>query len=669
MAADGAPHSETHVWEAIPYELRIGVTGHRDLANPQTVEAAVRELLEKIVGVLDGASADPLGPHGSPQSFGDRIDRALAHVLALGTGVVTRVVPQWPRVPVPPRRPADRHTTPLKLTVITSLARGADQLVARVVCAMITQIDRRERYVEAVLPFEVELYEQEFDGPDLDEFRRFLTLDCGKTNTHATPTTCRELLAIAAVQDQGYATARDEAFAEAGRRVVDTSEVIVAVWDPSHTEHPGGTAATVRYALNAGRLVLWLNPANPGAGFAVLRRLEPNAHPVVATRQSRPDTPAGCRVEPLPTRAKTISPNFHRLAAFNRDAAVDDTELDVELAREGNTLSKAAAASGLPAPVVATLLNTLLPLVVRADHLAVRYRELRQFAARLWPFMAAVVVSLMAMQIIFAPDLYRLAFLELAALGLGYMSYRVSVGDNWHGKWLNDRRLAESLRSAMYAALIHGVDDRRASSGEAPALEANPLPFYDPTNAWFIASVKRVIAKERRRFASSLPLNAPEVRRAIASFLKNAWILPQTEFHRQKAHSLERMARRSEVTRIAMIASLAVVAVLHGFGFGHGEHHAESPWTRIDLWIGFATVALPAWAAAFHVASSLDDHERLAERSRHMVSLLTGLARRLDDADTVEELVQRGEEAERIMDLESAEWAESLVNRRPEFTG
>jgi hypothetical protein len=112
------------------------------------------------------------------------------------------------------------------------------------------------------------------------------------------------------------------------------------------------------------------------------------------------------------------------------------------------------------------------------------------------------------------------------------------------------------------------------------------------------------------------------------------------------------------------------VAALHAAGIGHGESHAgESPFVRLDLWVSFATVALPAWAAAFHVMLSLDDHERLAERSAQMAQLLKGLAEELQHVESVEQLQAHVAEAERIMDLESAEWAESLGDRKPEFTG
>lgn len=62
---DAAASSDATVEPApIPYELRIGVTGHRTLKNPQAVVAAVDSVLDHIEGTLNEASAHPRGPPG-----------------------------------------------------------------------------------------------------------------------------------------------------------------------------------------------------------------------------------------------------------------------------------------------------------------------------------------------------------------------------------------------------------------------------------------------------------------------------------------------------------------------------------------------------------------------------------------------------------------------------
>src|SRR5918993_2603353 len=155
MTAESPVATHSPTGGPIQYELRIGVTGHRQLDDPEGVARAVRALLHHVVNVLECASADPLGPHGSPQSRVDRLDRSLTQILSLATHAIappldllTAVIAapihgltgatRWPRVPVSPRRPGRELQTPLKLTVISSLAKGADQIAARAVCDLVS---------------------------------------------------------------------------------------------------------------------------------------------------------------------------------------------------------------------------------------------------------------------------------------------------------------------------------------------------------------------------------------------------------------------------------------------------------------------------------------------------------------------------------------------------
>jgi len=278
----------------------------------------------------------------------------------------------------------------------------------------------------------------------------------------------------------------------------------------------------------------------------------------------------------------------------------------------------------------------------------------------------------MATQVIFLPGWYRFAWVELVVLLAGYASYRVSLADAWHQKWLNDRRLAEGLRGAMFVSLVSAAGAAPPKHGAVPDTSSDglrALPFYSAANTWFVATLKRVVAKERRQFADHLAFDVEEGRLAVARFLRDAWILDQAEHHKESSERHGGFAKRNRRQRLIMIGVLALVALLHAIGFGHGSHEAGSLLMRFDLMISLATVSLPAWAAAFHVISSLDDHERLAERSKEMAGLLRGLAREFTEATTLDELQAAVGKAERIMDLETAEWAESLVDRKPEFTG
>jgi hypothetical protein len=116
---------------------------------------------------------------------------------------------------------------------VTSLAIGADQLFAEVVLEM-------KGDLEAVIPFPD--YERTFANEA--DLMRFRLLKAASKRV--------EILPDGATQD--------EAYLNAGRRVTDLSDLLVAVWDGEPARGLGGTADVVRYATGMGKRVVQLNP-------------------------------------------------------------------------------------------------------------------------------------------------------------------------------------------------------------------------------------------------------------------------------------------------------------------------------------------------------------------------------------------------------------------------
>ena len=118
------------------------------------------------------------------------------------------------------------------VTGLTSLAVGTDQLFARVV------LESRGR-LHAVIP--CARYESAFtDERALAAFR--------------------ELLAAASeVETLPHEQPSEQAFLEAGHRIVDLSDLMVAVWDGQKSKGLGGTADVVRYAHSRSReiVIVW----------------------------------------------------------------------------------------------------------------------------------------------------------------------------------------------------------------------------------------------------------------------------------------------------------------------------------------------------------------------------------------------------------------------------
>jgi hypothetical protein len=117
------------------------------------------------------------------------------------------------------------------LNGITCLAMGADSVFAEVVL-------EHNGSIEAVLPF-----------PECD-----LKLQAHDREAH------RRLLDRASrVTVLEKKSSDEEAYLEAGKRVVDDAELIFAVWDGKPARGLGGTADIVRYALEKGKEIIHLN--------------------------------------------------------------------------------------------------------------------------------------------------------------------------------------------------------------------------------------------------------------------------------------------------------------------------------------------------------------------------------------------------------------------------
>lgn len=114
------------------------------------------------------------------------------------------------------------------LVGISSLAAGADQLFA----SLILEYGGR---VNVIIPCEG--YETTFNKkPDLDKYWWLLS----KADN---------------VETLNYPEPSEDAYLNAGRRVVDNSNLLIAVWDGKPARGKGGTADIVYYARNRGTKV------------------------------------------------------------------------------------------------------------------------------------------------------------------------------------------------------------------------------------------------------------------------------------------------------------------------------------------------------------------------------------------------------------------------------
>jgi len=190
------PGTENKLFQPVPYRIRIGVTGHRSLADEAAIRVLVKKVLEtEIDGLFD------------PES------RLLIE------------------------RGRRENAPPVLYSVLTPLAEGADRLVANVVREF------PQSRLDAVLPLVEEDYLEDFATEESRrEFRELLGL-CRR------PVRLRKTRIQADARNESHAgELRRAAYESAGHYVVSHCDVLIAIWDGREARGRGGTANIVKYA-------------------------------------------------------------------------------------------------------------------------------------------------------------------------------------------------------------------------------------------------------------------------------------------------------------------------------------------------------------------------------------------------------------------------------------
>jgi len=123
------------------------------------------------------------------------------------------------------------ETPSAQAVIVTSLAEGADRLVAEMVL-------RRGGTMRVILPLDADDYRADFaTAGSRTEFEGLLDR--------------AESVEISAAAD----ATREGAYEAAGHAMVDASDVVIALWDGTSSRGRGGTAEIIQHALDRGVVV------------------------------------------------------------------------------------------------------------------------------------------------------------------------------------------------------------------------------------------------------------------------------------------------------------------------------------------------------------------------------------------------------------------------------
>jgi hypothetical protein len=546
-------HSQAEVSNSFALPLVVAVTGHRDLVADEA--PAIRD---KVRGLFESLSA----------------------------------------------RYPDR-----RLQVMSSLAEGADQLVAEIALELGIEL-------MVPLPMPRELYREDFCEA---EARAHFEHLCGlASEVYELPLVKGNT--AEAIARPGEARSRE--YAQVGVFLSAHCHILLALWDGKPSEQLGGTGQVVKFHHDD------IMPGYTAKTVATQQMLVDDesdlVYHVVCSRD-RPDgaphpdfRPLQCfwftkdrhhpRSEDIPRQHEVI---FERSGEFSRSAM----EFAKQIERESWSLLDDESRRILPRGI-----QDINRLFCIADWLAIHFQKktLRVLQA------THMLAFLMGCSFILWSDyeawpFYMFAFLLffLLAAAIQYFSRHGA----WHRKYLDYRALAEGLRVQFYWAAA-GV----TNENESKFTHDNFLQTQDPELGW-IRNVMRVAGTECDA--------SPALTQAGLAFTLKEWIgderSGQLGYYRKKAVERTRKGRFTE--RLGLLSLLTSVVVVLLFVVAYAS--IPEPWyAPLQVFMG---VMLLLFGVRQGYAFSTAEKE-LIKQYEFMLRIFYNAKRRLDNAaDSLEQ--------------------------------
>lgn len=595
---------------SLPFALTVGVTGHRLAAIPEGRRVPIETAIVDALAAVEQAA------------------RAVRERLA-PTRLFDEAAPTF--------------------AMVSPLADGADQFAAR------AALDRGWR-LQAVLPFERAVYQQDFVGEDPSE-------------------TFEDLLnkASGVLELPGNRVREAESYLLAGRATVAHSDVIIAVWDGAPPRGRGGTAEVVQLAVASGVPVIHVKPAEDQVAL-----LWSGFDPHIVTRNGhdgqirRPFTadhleaaleailsPPADLVE-LKHLDDFRSERDHRYR-LRIEFPLLLTAAGVKRIRASNWRESACVAAieqewatfrarclsgdcGVDAP-----LGLLEQVYGRSDRLAGHYAQTFR-SGHVFNFALMATAALIGVSGFLWPGhQLALAAAEFVVAMLVIANTLVGSRRQWQRRWLDYRQLAERLRPMRSLKLL-GI-----ASPDPPGSATDPIArrWVD----WYAAAIWRAMGCPSGKITTD---RVPQLVTAIRCHE----IDEQVRYNRRAAEQAETLDRR-----LGKVFSFLFGATVFVSGAVVVGRWLAADWVEAHQdWLSLVAAGMPAIATAIFGIRSQGDFAGSAQRSQATAQTLTAIAANLDqqqgDLARSADLV---EQAARAMLADLDEWRTVLIRSELEM--
>jgi hypothetical protein len=412
--------------------------------------------------------------------------------------------------------------------------------------------------------------------------------------------------------------------AQAGRILIEQSDIIIGVWDGATTAHVGGTGHTITTALGMGAPVIWIDPAHPGdwrilrapealtaramaapeqdLAMLVTAALHPgdNDHPGIGTLDGERWRAGSNRLAHAYRRVETLfgsRTERSRFRSLRQTYAVASTRFD-----DGSDPAQLAAATGLASSDPGFADRVLTGILSRfrwADGVSAWLSDAYRGGMIInFVLSSLAVIGGMAYLPLGAhASKWAFALFELVLLAAILAITWAGQRHRWHGRWFETRRVAEYLR---HAPLLMMLGVARAPGRWPRGSETSWPEFY-------ARHVLRDVGLPRATVTATYL-------RTMLTGMIDAHVTSQRDYHMQKAehlatvhHNLDRVSTLS--FQLAVVSVALYLALRAAAGLGLMDSDAVDGAAKIFTLLG---VSFPTIGAGIAGIRYFGDFERFA---------------------------------------------------------
>ena len=607
--------------ELIPYRIRIGVTGHRKI--PDFVIDKIRKAIEyKIYDLYDEKSKNTI---------------------------------------------IDVKNTPIALSIITPLAEGADRLVAyevlktkEIFTGSKTSIPIIDTRLEAVLPMRKADYLEDFDTAEsISEFEELISKS-------RRPISLKENLFKDEIKNGDLSEARNQAYLDVGRYVVDNCDVLIALWNGQPAAGKGGTAEIVDYAIKKKRPVLIVSTLNPEKDIEVIKGNGLNAGSLINldffnsykmnedSKKRYIENIYNEHFENEP-RIKTsrkslfrkiqdILENIFYYRSFSRSESNEVKKTEEDERKDIEKIN--IAINSISTETKQLIRDKLIPYYARASSISKKYqRKYLRAGTTVYTFSAlsALLISVVILNHQFSIIIFPIVFLLLLIV---YVIVTIADKKSTRKRWVENRFLAERIRSSIFL-VICGTE---VSQITIPPYRAEALKVDD----WMVIAFDEIW-----KGLPSMQGCHENLLENCSEYVRVYWIEDQIRYNNNKSFRSGKKNKFFENAGLTIFFIAVFVALLHSL----------NPIINIaeDILLAIVII-LPAMGAAAGGIRAHREYSRIEKRSRNMVQPLEEFKEALETMDDTRKFEITLRNIEKLMLDETQDWLMIMrfVDLKPE---